>query len=558
MLHLGGDLVLVSWFEGVEASRFGILNTRDGSWKRGKGISGLVTDAVADPALDRAWLLCWYGLFEIELSTAKVTRKLRKGLGTYQRRLTPLAGATLGVSARLGKSMALVSTDSMELVGRMRVPAPDVTVELGASRLFMNFEVGTARHTDDRTPTGRAVAIPRAASAMTVGQDVAFLPSRETISDSDLHTVLAAPAAQREHTRAILSTLHPLGTIGWYDTTTMSVHSEGPDVGAERLLARSSDGHLFAASRMGQNYDRSLLVLDATGESVVERVSFPAGVADVIPLADAVLVWQGNPEQWPHLTVLSGLTGTTGTSSLLTAAAQPPELFRAPTRKPRELQLERQVLAAGESITNVTAERIALLGCRTEITEDPQARPVLRNLDLKRVRLRGSHVSGAIIEDVTIDGLDTDMMSGFIRGCEFRRVTLRGRVGYLGLFPEITKYPGHEREWEVHRALYEARLLDPEWMLDIRDAEGPIEIRGYPSRFFRLNPAIHAVVPFAKAVSMEWRDVDFGRSHFSVTLDDLVRLGREDATLIANPRGKHFADELRVIAELRERGIANA
>lgn len=533
MLPLGAGLVVVSWFEGDAAARFGILDTRDGSWKRGKGVSGVIQDAVGDPSLDRAWLLCSYGLFEIELSTATVTRRLRRGLGTHQSTLTPLGNATVGVSSRFGKTVAVVSTESMELVGRMRVPAPDVTVGDEASRLFMSFQAGLAREAHHLAPSGKSVAIPRAASALAIGAHVAYLPSRESTYGE----------------------LHPLGSIAWYDTTRMRSSEVGPDVGATRLLAHTADGHLLASEG-----DRGLLVLDATGRDVVERVNVPAGVVDVIPLASEVLLWQGRPHQWPHITVLAGVAGTSGASPLAasTTHAEPIPPSSTSARKATELQLEGHTLWAGESLSGITAERITLLDCRTEITDDPEARPVIRDLNLRRLRMRRSQISGAVIEDLTIEGLDTDIPSGFVRGCEIRRVTLRGRVGPLSLFPEITKYRGHEREWEVHRALYERRLQDPEWMLDLRDARGPIYVRGHPSRFFLLNPEIHAVVPFENAISAPWRDIDFGRSHFSVTLDDLVRYGWEDATLIANPRDKHFADELRVIAELRERGIANA
>jgi len=557
MLLLRGGLVLVSWFEGVETARFGLLNPLDGTWVRGKGIRGLVHDAIADPTIDRAWLLCSHGLFEIELSTARVLRTLRKGLGSHQRALTPLGDGAVGVSAAFGRTTSVISLDSLNVVGRMRVAAPDVVVDQSEALLFMSFETGTARNIEGLKPEGREVTIPRSASAQAVGRRVAYLPSQVSISDSARASAQSAPAHERKHFTMVFSTLRPHGSIAWYEPDAPEIVSEGPDVRAERLLAHSADGHLFALSRPDGNHARGLLVLSPDGRNVEESFTFPAEVRSVIALPDAVLVWQGRPDTWPHITALTGVTGTSGTSVPIGTPDLP--LLRPPSRQPpTRLTLEHITLQAGERLTDVTAERITLRHCSTEITDDAHTRPVLSNLALKNLQIRNSFLRAAVLEDVTVDGLDTDMISGFIRGCELRRVVIRGRVGHLAFSPDLALGAGGERVDELQRSLYEQRLSDPEWMLDISEARGPIEIRGYPSRFLRLNPEIHAVVPFERAVQMEWLDVDFGRAPFAVRLRDLVRQGWEDATLIADPRSKHIADELRVIEELRRRGIALA
>lgn len=170
------------------------------------------------------------------------------------------------------------------------------------------------------------------------------------------------------------------------------------------------------------------------------------------------------------------------------------------------------------------------------------------------LELRSSSINGAVLEDVTIDGLRCTHGSGFLFGCELRRVTLRGRVSGLILNstlddpdPETT---ARYAQWHLER------MQDPEWMLDLTDATGDITIRGYPSRFIRRNPELQAVVTAEAARTLDWRAVDPGRSSLRVLLHELVRSDWEDVTLIAETRGARARDDLRYIQQLRALGIA--
>lgn len=170
------------------------------------------------------------------------------------------------------------------------------------------------------------------------------------------------------------------------------------------------------------------------------------------------------------------------------------------------------------------------------------------------LEMRSSSINGAVLEDVTIDGLRCTHGSGFLFGCELRRVTLMGRVSGLILNstlddpdPETTaRYAQRHRE----------RMQDPEWMLDLTDASRDITIRGYPSRFIRRNPELQAVVTAEAARTLDWRAVDPGRSSLRVLLHELVRSEWEDVTLVAETRGARARDDLRYIQQLRALGIA--
>lgn len=199
--------------------------------------------------------------------------------------------------------------------------------------------------------------------------------------------------------------------------------------------------------------------------------------------------------------------------------------------------------------------RVFLTVCSSLAVDPGQERPLIRNVTIDRLKARAVRFYGAVLEDVTINGWDSDTFSGFIKGCEFRRVTIKGRVKNLLFFLRLGRPELDEVITEYDR-LIDLRMQDPEWMLDISDAHGEIDFRGIPSRFVRRNVELHAVVPLENTLDERWRDIDFGRSRFRISLKELNAYSWEDQILVPNEHGASFDDDLRVIDELRAAGIA--
>ncbi len=155
-----------------------------------------------------------------------------------------------------------------------------------------------------------------------------------------------------------------------------------------------------------------------------------------------------------------------------------------------------------------------------------------------------------------IDGLSIVDSPMFVRGCEFTRTTLKGRVkGTLELDWQLLRSTKTAHVDEVHGEWMRERFASDEWMLDISQATGEIDVCGYPSRLIRHDSAIHAVVPRERAEGVDYRAL-VGGTRFGIVIRDAIKYGWEDALLIANPHSRKFGAELAAIARLREVGIA--
>lgn len=208
-------------------------------------------------------------------------------------------------------------------------------------------------------------------------------------------------------------------------------------------------------------------------------------------------------------------------------------------------------VADGRTFEHLTLTGVELQGCSV-ITGPLDARPTLRDVRIKRLRARACSLGWSVLEDVTIDGFQHDANSGFINSCEFRHVTIRGRVGMLSIL--MSDPLGWEDVYPEHLRRIDASTRD--WSLDISEALGDVDIRGYDADRVRRDPERQAVVRFENALDGRWRDVDLKGTLFNIALDDLVTLGWRNVILSANPVHARFESQMRAIAELRDAGIA--
>lgn len=217
------------------------------------------------------------------------------------------------------------------------------------------------------------------------------------------------------------------------------------------------------------------------------------------------------------------------------------------------LTLASRMLARGHAVRDVAADRLTIDACWTEQGPADGARPVIERVDVQRLTLKRSSMIGAVLRDVTIDGLRGDSFSVFLHANEYTRVTLRGRI------PSLVIGASHvdpALQPSFHATLREAEER-AEWSLDISDAIGAVEIRGYRADRLRLNPERHGVVRRSTVNRLGWTTDDIRQSEFAVEITLMLEGGWDDAILIANPLSRRYDQKLEALHRLKSEGIAD-
>lgn len=341
----------------------------------------------------------------------------------------------------------------------------------------------------------------------------------------------------------------------------VAIPTDAHQAGAARTLA-VTDGVVVAATEARATAPQRLLILPANDRSEIGSVAFPNGVECAHVIAGGVIVAAPDIGRARTLVVIPGVVSLPANSTTLTldtllsvANESAASLLHARAKKNPPRTVFRGVrLEPGEALSDVTGRRITLDNCSAGRSDTKHQRPRFSRVHVTDLELQGSSPDGAILEDVTIAGLRCPESSGFWFGCEFHRVTLKGRIRGLILNP--TLQGSNDATTASYAQWHRERMQDPEWMLDLTEATGDITIRGYPSRFIRRNPELHAVVTAEAARTLDWRSVDPGRSALHVSLQELANSDWEDVTLIADTHGDRTDADLRYIQQLRALGIA--
>jgi hypothetical protein len=97
-----------------------------------------------------------------------------------------------------------------------------------------------------------------------------------------------------------------------------------------------------------------------------------------------------------------------------------------------------------------------------------------------------------------------------------------------------------------------------DWALDVREAEAAeLTIIGVPARLVRRDPGNQAVVRRAAVADGKWKSIDLGKSHWQITIQEMLDGGFDDVVLIAPKRSVNYAACVRGIELLRAAGIAD-
>ncbi|WP_147441644.1 hypothetical protein [Mycetocola lacteus] len=497
-IMLGDTHLLTSWVEGRDSTRAGLLDLRSGEWRI---LTGLRAPIAAGFALspERALVITNFGLYEIDLLAVKVTRKLTAKIGKYNFRLTRIDENTVAVGSK-GVMETLVSLDTLTALRRRRrgtEPAPTIP-EAAARR-----GVRRVLHSDAELFIGAT------GEGFRVGAE---------------RVVILAAGDQRE----LFSMDIPFGVASAF---------------------RTLDGVIIAPADLGRAHNLLAipgLPVDSPwhiepAEPSWSQIPVP-GDASTLPAPGELSIV---PDPGVHtLTELARAAEISARGLLATAAR----------KNPPRLIIRDQRIEEGTVLSDLTASHFTLENCRSDRSTDASRRPRLLRATLGDVELRRSSINGAVLEDVVIDGLTCGRDDGFVFGVEFTRVTLRGRI--QGLVANTKLSAGDPEIDAAYEGFRRARFADPEWMLDITEATGSFSLRGFPSRFIRYNPALHAVVSAEATANGAWESIDRGGSALWVSISELAHYEAEDVVLVADSHGPRARADLEYIRRLRDAGIA--
>jgi hypothetical protein len=193
------------------------------------------------------------------------------------------------------------------------------------------------------------------------------------------------------------------------------------------------------------------------------------------------------------------------------------------------------------------------------ITFDPAKRSTVRGVKLVNCSEESCHLWPAILEDVTVDGLETAQL--FVaNACAYKHVVLSGKLGDVKICRSVP--------WASAPAGYLARKQEAtdranadyyesvDWALDISQAEFTSgEVEGIPPELVRRDPATQFVLRAKAIKERRWREVDLSGTYWFPLLDAYAKEGMGDVVLVAPKAAPEFKALLKGLIALREAGI---
>jgi len=196
------------------------------------------------------------------------------------------------------------------------------------------------------------------------------------------------------------------------------------------------------------------------------------------------------------------------------------------------------------------------------LTSNPALRSTIRNVRLHECSQRGCTLYAAIVEDVLVDGLNTNGQLVRAHGAVFNRVVLRGKIDRLmlndTLLPSsLAAEAARQREIALFQQANMEFYRRVDWALDISGGEFvELDIGGIPGRLIRRDPETQVLVKHDRVLQEDWRNLDFNAPITSFVLDEMLKRNTPDKVLIAPKRHPKFRDYLSDLQLLRRAGVA--
>lgn len=197
--------------------------------------------------------------------------------------------------------------------------------------------------------------------------------------------------------------------------------------------------------------------------------------------------------------------------------------------------------------------------CTISVTADVRLRTTVRNVKILNCEERGCNPYGAVLEDVTVEGLKTnDLLQTW--AAAFKHVVFRGKIGRIMFSPVVAAVlvgratQADQRAFDEANAEYYSKV---DWALDISEGEfQELDIRGIPARLIRRDPQTQAVITREKAREGRWRNLDLSKTLWPGWIDQFLKDGEQDVVLVAPKRHRRFREWLDGLKKLRDAGVA--
>jgi hypothetical protein len=188
---------------------------------------------------------------------------------------------------------------------------------------------------------------------------------------------------------------------------------------------------------------------------------------------------------------------------------------------------------------------------------DPMLRSTVQNIQLVNCEQRGCSLACAIVQDVLVDGFKTNGLFQ-IWGAAFRHLTIRGKIGRLMISSAVSPGRATDGQQRMYDIANEEFYSSVDWAIDITQAEfEECDLRSrIPVGLIRRDPETQIVITRSRVLDGKWRELDLSKTHWGVSIENLLRDGCEARIFIAPKRSKNFDNLLIGLQMLRSAGIA--
>jgi hypothetical protein len=195
--------------------------------------------------------------------------------------------------------------------------------------------------------------------------------------------------------------------------------------------------------------------------------------------------------------------------------------------------------------------------CELSITRTPTLRSTLHNMKLLNCSQRDCAISAAVIEDVVVDGLNTNGQLFQTWGAVFNRTVLQGKIDRLmissAVLPGVINHEEQRAFDDANNDYYD----HVEWALDISKGEfKEICIRGLPGCLIRRDPETQILVTRERALLGDWKNLNFKEHLLPISLEIFLQRADSSIVLVAPKRHSRFKRYLDDINLLRLAGVA--
>ena len=194
--------------------------------------------------------------------------------------------------------------------------------------------------------------------------------------------------------------------------------------------------------------------------------------------------------------------------------------------------------------------------CLLSVNKNPRNRTIVRQVELKQTKAFHCTIHTAVIEDVLVDGLQTDGLL-ISWGAVYKHVKIKGNIDRIMLSPILEAATASDRRQKVFDQANEEYYKNVDWSLDISEARfWECDLRLIPARSVIRDPNTQVIVTYEKATKMDWKKLDLSKTYWPTAIDHMIEFKFPDMVLVAPKRHPKFQDYLDGLKKLQDFGVA--